>query len=391
MDLVFYPHGGSANHGCEAIVRSTSKLLGKGATLYSERPEQDLKVGLDSVCNIFPATVSIRRNSLDYVVAAFRRHLLKKEHAYDELLFKHMVNKASLADYFLSIGGDNYCYSGMDLYYLVNRMMDKVGVRRVLWGASVESAMIDSEMMKDLQGYRIIVARESLTYESLTSRGLSQTVLYPDPAFVLDKKIVDLPNNFIVGNTVGINLSPLIISCEKQRGCTFANFSELVKHIIRNTDMRIALIPHVVWEDNDDRKPLNELLDRLCLEFGKEIVAERVCMIEDCGCQELKYIISCCRFMIAARTHASIASYSTNVPTLVIGYSVKANGIAKDIFGTTDNYVISVQTLQNEMDLIKAFEWLRNNEDSIRNHYDLFMPEYINRAYALSRVLYEKS
>ena len=95
--------------------------------------------------------------------------------------------------------------------------------------------------------------------------------------------------------------------------------------------------------------------------------------------------------MIAARTHASIASYSTNVPTLVIGYSVKANGIAKDIFGTTDNYVISVQTLQNEMDLIKAFEWLRNNEDSIRNHYDLFMPEYINRAYDLSRVLYEKS
>ena len=153
MDLVFYPHGGSGNHGCEAIVRSTSKLLGRGASLYSDCPEQDIKVGLDSICNIFPSTVNIRRGSLEYLAAAFRRHFLSQERAYDQLLFKHMVKKASKSDYYLSIGGDNYCYSGMEIYYLVNRMMDKVGVERVLWGASVEPAMINADMLNDLQGY----------------------------------------------------------------------------------------------------------------------------------------------------------------------------------------------------------------------------------------------
>ena len=52
----------------------------------------------------------------------------------------------------------------------------------------------------------------------------------------------------------------------------------------------------------------------------------------------------------------------------VVGYSIKAKGIAKDIFGTYKNYVIPVQSLNNENDLIEAFEWLKNNEGYIRKH-----------------------
>ena len=37
------------------------------------------------------------------------------------------------------------------------------------------------------------------------------TKLYPDPAFQLDKKELPLPKVFEEGNTVGINVSPLII------------------------------------------------------------------------------------------------------------------------------------------------------------------------------------
>lgn len=49
-------------------------------------------------------------------------------------------------------------------------------------------------------------------------------------------------------------------------------------------------------------------------------------MIEDASCGDLKGYISRCRFLVAARTHASIAAYSTGVPALVAGYSVKARG-----------------------------------------------------------------
>jgi polysaccharide pyruvyl transferase WcaK-like protein len=138
--------------------------------------------------------------------------------------------------------------------------------------------------------------------------------------------------------------------------------------------MQIALIPHVVWEGNDDRKPIQELYN-IFKNTG------RVIMIKDHNCMELKGYIARCRMFIGARTHSTIAAYSSCVPTLVVGYSVKAKGIAKDIFGTYENYVVPVQTLENQDDLIRAFKWMKANENDIRNHLRGFMPEYCARAW----------
>ena len=151
------------------------------------------------------------------------------------------------------------------------------------------------------------------------------------------------------------------------------NYEGLIKYIIDTTDMQIALIPHVVWDNNDDRKPLRVL-------YNKFKDTGRVVMLEDHNCMELKGYISRCRFFIGARTHATIAAYSTCVPTLVIGYSVKAKGIAKDIFGTYENYVLPVQSLSNKDDLINAFEWMKGNEDDIRKYLNEGMPVYKENA-----------
>ena len=59
----------------------------------------------------------------------------------------------------------------------------------------------------------------------------------------------------------------------------------------------------------------------------------RVVFFEDHNCMELKGIISKCRFFVGARTHSTIAAYSMGIPTLVVGYSVKARGIARDLLG----------------------------------------------------------
>lgn len=96
---------------------------------------------------------------------------------------------------------------------------------------------------------------------------------------------------------------------------------------------------------------------------------------------ELKGFISRCRMFIGARTRASISAYSTCVPTLAVGYSVKARGIARDIFGTEKNYVIPVQSLEHEYDLINAFKCIQENEESIRKHLQDFMPSYIEKAW----------
>jgi hypothetical protein len=69
------------------------------------------------------------------------------------------------------------------------------------------------------------------------------------------------------------------------------------------------------------------------------------------------------------------------VPTLVVGYSVKAKGIAKDIFGDYKDYVLPVQELKEKTEVVEAFKNLMQNETKIKEHYKNFMPSYIEKAW----------
>ena len=247
-------------------------------------------------------------------------------------------------------------------------MIRKRGVKTVLWGCSVEPSMINNTMAKDLLAYDLIVARESITYEALKNLG-TKVVLCPDPAFQMQPQICDIPFKKTNGDIIGINISPHIMTCENGEGIAYQNYKELIKYILEETDYQIALIPHVVWESNDDRKVLRKLYE----DFGEN---NRLIMIEDHTAPELKYLISKCDMFIGARTHATIAAYSSCVPTLVVGYSVKARGIAKDLFGAEENYVIPVQSLEKPNDLVNGFKWLEENNKQIREHLMKMMTEY---------------
>jgi polysaccharide pyruvyl transferase WcaK-like protein len=59
---------------------------------------------------------------------------------------------------------------------------------------------------------------------------------------------------------------------------------------------------------------------------------------------------------VGARTHSTIAAYSSGVKTLVIGYSVKSRGIAKDLFGDYEGYVLPVQELSSPDALVEAYK-----------------------------------
>ena len=160
------------------------------------------------------------------------------------------------------------------------------------------------------------------------------------------------------------------------------NYKALVEHILKTTDMSVALIPHVIWDRSNDRTTINELY-----EFFKD--EKRVVKIDDHSCEELKGYIARCRFFIGARTHATIAAYSSKVPTLVIGYSVKAKGIAKDLFGSYENYVVPVQCLEKEEQLLSAFQWMYDREEEYKKELDAVMPSYIEKAWSVSEKLQE--
>ena len=239
------------------------------------------------------------------------------------------TEKPSLA---VSIGGDNYCYPSMveDLM-LSNSMLNRQGTKTVLLGCSIEPELLKNPgILEDMNRYAKIIARESITYAALEKAGIPAEKLAccPDPAFALPSDESALPEDFACGNTVGINLSPMA-----------KDYAE------------------------DKTAPVR------CM---KE-------MIDDHRAEQQKGIIANCRFFVGARTHATIAAYSTLVPTLVIGYSVKARGIAQDLFGQSEHYVLPVQTLQNPRQLTEAFRWMMDHEEQI--HYALAgaIPLYLKK------------
>ena len=231
-------------------------------------------------------------------------------------------------------------------------------------------------MVDDLKKYKKIIARESITFDALMEHGLDNLELCPDPAFTLDTQVpyddTVVGEKAITEGTIGINVSPMILDYSANRDVLFSAYLRLIEYILENTDLTISLIPHVSAKTTSDCKVHTNLK-----EYFKD--NDRVICIDDHNCKQQKYLISKCRMLVAARTHASIAAYSTCVPTLVTGYSVKALGIAKDLFGTYEKYVIPVQKIDDENAIVDGFKWLCENESSIRSHLEGIMPEYVNK------------
>ena len=366
--ISLFPHVGSGNHGCEAIVRSTELLFpNDNLFLFSNHPEEDEKYLQNTTVNITKDNIEISRFSYLYFKAIFQRNILGRKNAFDRLTFNPLIKKCGKNQIMLSIGGDLYCYDTPEYIYRVNKYVREQGCKTVLWGCSVEPSYIDDQMKADLSKYDLICARESLTYNAL-KRINPNTILTVDPAFVLPSCEVELPAE----HYIGVNVSPMIKQRETVPGITIENYKLMIKYILDNTNDSVALIPHVVWKSNDDREALKELK----AEFPDN---DRVIMVDDHNAVQQKYILAHCRMFIGARTHATIAAYSSCVPTLVVGYSIKAKGIAKDLFGRYENYVLPVQNLKNVDDLTKAFCWLMKHENDIRQHLKKIMPEYINR------------
>ncbi|SFU66750.1 polysaccharide pyruvyl transferase family protein [Butyrivibrio sp. INlla21] len=382
--IVLYMHAGSGNHGCEAIANTTVKMIAEKRRqegistklpvfIVTNSAEEDRKYSLGKLekkglCTIVEEN-HIDRHFFDHLIYYIYRKLSGDEESFLRYRFKDAgiaFNEAlercegewdnTHRPLAISIGGDNYCYPEMlsDLILAHNVFIDR-GFKTVLWGCSIEpDSLKDKNLLDDMKAFDLIYARESITYNALKDAGIEEEILFleEDPAFKLDTKEPKEKEGFVPGKTIGINLSPMVQDRESTPGITMKNYTNFIDHVLKETDLNIALIPHVVWPTNDDRKPLSELFS-LYKDTG------RVVMIDDCSAEELKGYISKCCFFIGARTHSTIAAYSSKVPTLVIGYSVKSRGIATDLFGTYENYVLPVQELKEEDSLIKAYEFLK--------------------------------
>lgn len=375
--ILMFEHAGSGNHGCEAIVRSTCNMLGEQSYfLQTLTPEEDVRYGIDQLVKLINLKQrNISRNSIKGLKMRIQSRL-NSQYGYDDLesLYrnKDLLCGEKIA---LSIGGDNYCYKG-----IIASMHDKLitfelkHIPTVLWGCSVDRQHLSSMTIEDLKKYTLITARESLTQEILNEVGIVDSVVAcVDPAFTLQRKIVCWHDSELK-NAIGINVSDFMKYYNAYPDATYRNFSRLLDYLLTSTDAYIVMIPHVRQKGNNDLEPIRKLAHN----FNNE----RILVVEeDYNCMQLKDIIARCRMFIGCRTHSTIAAYSTGVPTLVVGYSTKAKGICKDIFGNCDDLLVDVRTFESDDDLTKKYIAFSERENEFRMHLRSFMPGYIRKAY----------
>ena len=383
--ILMYMHAGSGNHGCEAIVNSTCHLLNQPEVyVLTNDKAEDERYSLGSLCNLIQEQ-KMQEHFLAHVLYYGYRKLTGDRESF--LVYKYRkAGRLSDYDLALSIGGDNYCYDNMleDLM-LSNNLFHKKGLKTILLGCSIEPELLKRpDIVTDLKSYAHIITRESITTEALKNVGIEQVTQLPDPAFSLTPVFRNLPPEFVPGNTIGIDVSPMIMDYEAkgQTGIVWDNYVTLMQYILEKTTYHVALITHVVWERNDDRKPVQKLYEQF-----REAYGDRLCVLQDGTCQELKGDISRCRFFVGARTHATIAAYSTCVPTLVAGYSVKSAGIAKDLFGEEENYVVDVRTLEDEQALTRHFRKLESDEEHVRELLRDRIPAYVEELQKLNGIV----
>ena len=167
----------------------------------------------------------------------------------------------------------------------------------------------------------------------------------------------------------------MILNYTTERDKVVESVYALIDHILATTEMNVLLVPHV-------RLPVTDDMDTLGPIYEKYRDTGRVMVLDDVklSCRQLKGYISKCRFFIGARTHSIIAAYSTCVPALALGYSVKAKGIARDIFGSEENLVLPVQTFNDPEATVRGFDYLVENEAEIKDRLVSIMPEYKENA-----------
>lgn len=379
MKQLFVLNASTSNRGCEAILLSTYDILNSAfpGSTYINSSFTDVRTGKTPYLQL-PNLEHACHPSLRSL-AGMRWQIAKRLQG-RQFNFEQFLPRA---DTVWSLGGDNYSmdYDSAQIYFDANERILAAGKKLIIWGASIgpfdKDPSLERFASKHLKRVHKIVVRETRSKAYLEGMGVrDNVVLLPDPAFSLEAAEVELPlavEQMLEAGAIGINLSPLLARYRRATGQWVDEAASWVTAVLDNTDSPVLLIPHVMQPGNDDEAFLAEVQARI------KASPERLQLLSGYGLssRQLKYVIARLRCLIGARTHATIAALSKNVPTLSIGYSVKARGINEDIFGN-DRWVVDHLTLDASSFVEKTLELL-GAETQIRQHLALK-----NRSYRMT-------
>jgi len=368
-------NGSYCNRGCEAILRGTVFILRQhfnqphflAVSSYKNEEQYNEQRKNEKDSAIVHKTMYNRYRKFSFPWCLSKTLWFLYPNALRHIIYKDLKPSLHEAQAVLALGGDNYslALSGLKRLPITCLQLDELVISQgkplVIWGASVgpfdKFPAGERYMTKHLRKVHIL-ARETVTIEYLEKIGLTENVhQVADPAFLM-RPIKPPSEEYqeIEPGNIGLNLSPLMKDYATKGDLSqWQNLAAAIIHnILEKTKRRIYLIPHVTgmpW--NDDYLFMQKVIS-LMPELKKKVVLVPPVF----NAAETKWIIGQMEMFVGARMHSTIASYSMRIPTINLAYSIKAEGLSKDIYNHND-YCIMPQDLKPDRVADKVAEILR--------------------------------
>lgn len=204
----------------------------------------------------------------------------------------------------------------------------------------------------------MILVREEESKKYLSSLGITDNVkVVADPAFIMRpedcslKLSAPLPVRYIC-----INFSELMATYVTNRDTSkwIIICAKTIDALYEETQQPILFIPHVKRDWDFALQIMSQNVHKSCVTLiDKELNAA-----------EMKWIISKAECNIACRTHSTIASFSTSVPTISLGYSMKSKGLNNQMYGH-EKYLIYKEEIKPER-ILSAYKDIIKEQNLIR-------------------------
>ena len=347
--LLFFGNGQYANRGCEAIAKSSIRMIRKhfpGVRIYNgnERGDYDQQDETEpDVTHVYCPCYNLNRR-IRFATALFRKTGILIDPTYPTRVVRHLAPESRAV---LSMGGDLYGLSHrpevLIQYVLAGEAAIKSRRPFVIWCATIGNMDAEKKLktlaMRHFQRCSLILARDQASVDYLAANGIRDNVrLVADPAFLLEPEEprIPLPNREPLEETIGFNLAASygwIGKLGSYRDMIVLG-ADCVESIVRQIGRPVILVPHVVAFPEDTFQN-----DTLFLLLVKEALAARGLDVpllpSSLRSWEIKWVLGRLHAYVGSRWHSTVAALSSGTPTVSIGFSEKAPALNELLLGHT--------------------------------------------------------
>ena len=389
-------NGAFVNRGCEAIFRGTVRILEEVfgpnleiITISHGTPEWITQQSRDERD---PRVTHLRRPTV--VGKSWARVQRKLNRLFGWSLSAELRELEPIltgACAVLSAGGDNYSldYGYPYGFLAMDRLVQKLGIPLFIWGASIGPFSNDRRferlMMRHLSRVTGVFVREKETQDYLARHGVDRRVhLVADPAYcLLPQEPCEKDYHMTLTLPVGVNISRMLAhyATHGDIDAWISQCADIVISLMERFQGNVLLIPHVTHSSDCDHSFMSQVVEKVekQLRSAPEIVPKTL------SAAEYKWIISQCQFLIGARTHSTIAAFSTGVPTISLAYSRKAWGLNSGVYGTTQYCLASDEVSKDSVN--QKITLLLRNEAALRSRLHEVASSAVDQAIEAGRLM----